>query len=233
MLGGVVLAQVLAYGLVVALGVEYARDGQSVDELNEAVLDAGGDHLVGREPEVEVLLLEQLVHERDHLEHELVLAQIVADLVDGRVLGRCARRVARQRLEHELARHQIALEHGRLLHVDAANAHARIDDERHARVKVDHVEALRRRRLRRWCRRRRVGGLDECRAQFGLLFVAAAALATRRLHDLVEALHESLLVDYAFINGASVGVTLLEERPYYLPIFVFVYDNKNEHKQGQ
>eukprot|EP00327_Prymnesium_parvum_P039256 CAMPEP_0195653490 /NCGR_PEP_ID=MMETSP0815-20121206/33421_1 /TAXON_ID=97485 /ORGANISM="Prymnesium parvum, Strain Texoma1" /LENGTH=406 /DNA_ID=CAMNT_0040797651 /DNA_START=128 /DNA_END=1345 /DNA_ORIENTATION=- len=77
------------------------------------------------ELEVEALLPQQLVHEHEHLNHQLVLAQIIAAFEDDRVLRRRVRRVRAQRgVRRRLAAGERQLEgepHGR---------HGRLEDSR-------------------------------------------------------------------------------------------------------
>lgn len=130
-----------------------------------------------------------LVHEGDHLKDKLVLAQVVADLVDGRIFGPGRVEVG-ECLENELARHEVTLEHCRLVHVDADDAHARVNDERYGVIEVEQIK-------------RRLGRFGEERAQLYHLLVACDVLATRCAHHIVQALEELLLADYVLVDRSG------------------------------
>mmetsp|Transcript_3714 Transcript_3714/g.9520 ORF Transcript_3714/g.9520 Transcript_3714/m.9520 type:complete len:208 (-) Transcript_3714:1444-2067(-) len=57
------------------------QHGGILDAFHQPVLAAGRQHLIERQLQVQVFLLEQAVHQRDYLHHQLVLPQIIAPLV--------------------------------------------------------------------------------------------------------------------------------------------------------
>ena len=62
------------FGFGLGYGVGHLREGQAVGHaLDEPLARRGGEAAVGRELEVEALLLEEVVHQQQHLDDELVL----------------------------------------------------------------------------------------------------------------------------------------------------------------
>mmetsp|Transcript_47686 Transcript_47686/g.110527 ORF Transcript_47686/g.110527 Transcript_47686/m.110527 type:complete len:216 (-) Transcript_47686:181-828(-) len=72
---------------VVAVLSKHLCEGHAVgDALDEALPRSRREHAVRCEAEVEALLLEERVHEAQHLEHELVLPHVVSRLEDDGVV---------------------------------------------------------------------------------------------------------------------------------------------------
>mmetsp|Transcript_19367 Transcript_19367/g.74374 ORF Transcript_19367/g.74374 Transcript_19367/m.74374 type:complete len:569 (+) Transcript_19367:268-1974(+) len=123
---GRVVAEVLLDVAVVLL--QHRRDGGGGrDALHHAVLEAGRQHAVGRQLEVEVLALQQLVHQRDQLHHQLVLPHVVSTLEQYHVLLGLLLLVD---AEAEAKGRQCALEHRRLLGNDTSDHHRGGDGQR-------------------------------------------------------------------------------------------------------
>ena len=73
-----------------------------VDELEEAVLRAGCQNLVGRQLQIEILSSEQLVHKGNHLQDQLILSQIIAMFEDRHILMRSNRGHERQSIKRKI-----------------------------------------------------------------------------------------------------------------------------------
>mmetsp|Transcript_15936 Transcript_15936/g.64259 ORF Transcript_15936/g.64259 Transcript_15936/m.64259 type:complete len:534 (-) Transcript_15936:632-2233(-) len=99
---GVVLAEKVDDRAAV-VGEDRRDRVRGLDELDETRRGARRERAEARQLEIEVDALEQEVHEQDELEHELVLAQVVAVLDDDAVRRRARhhrRRPARRRENH-------------------------------------------------------------------------------------------------------------------------------------
>lgn len=92
-----------------------------LDELQEPVLDAGGQHPIRRQLQVEILRAHRPIHQLDDLHDQLVLSQVVAQLENRRIV------LAGGRREHQHRWHHGALEQHRLLRSHARDQHARVE----------------------------------------------------------------------------------------------------------
>lgn len=84
-----------------ALCGEHLGHRHRVNVLHDTVLRAGGQTTVRRQFEVQVLAPQQFVHQRYHLQNELILPQIVAVLEEGHVLLVGRRYEAQSRGNHK------------------------------------------------------------------------------------------------------------------------------------
>jgi len=70
----------------IALPSKDLRHRAGVNILQESMFGASGQHLVRSQLQIQVLPSQQLVHQGDHLQDELILTQVIAMLENGRVL---------------------------------------------------------------------------------------------------------------------------------------------------
>lgn len=74
-----------------ALAGEHLSHRARVDVLEETMLGTSRQHLVWRQFEIKILASQQLIHQRDHLQYKLILAQIVAVLENCHIFVLCNR----------------------------------------------------------------------------------------------------------------------------------------------
>lgn len=74
-----------------ALTGEHLGHCARVDVLEETMLGTSRQHLVWRQFEIKILASQQLIHQRDHLQYKLILAQIVAVLENCHIFVLCNR----------------------------------------------------------------------------------------------------------------------------------------------
>lgn len=187
-----------------------------VDVLEETMLGTSRQHLVWRQFEIKILASQQLIHQRDHLQYKLILAQIVAVLENCHIFVLCNRghkgeSAKEEKKMHEikkggiriserclLGRHEGALEERCAGGHNLGDVHLRIEGEWNGlKVGEVHLEQIR---------------FAEQFLKLFRLLVAIARLLGHQLDQLNQFVNKALLLAQIIENATQMKVSYAREK---------------------